>query len=294
MNRLCHLFYLLSRDNYHYLYALLESEARLAAAALGLDPALGVLHSDTPSRDSLASDLMESSRTQVDAFVLDFVTRAPLKREWFFETREGNCRLMASLAAQLSETTLIWRHAVAPHAEWVARVLWSTVRKSVKPLATPLTEQRRRKAQGSRLKSPTAPTITRQNICQTCGANIDRRGRHCLTCFNAISRDNIVEVARAGRAASQNPEAQARRSQTQIQQAAARQKWVASDHPAWLTPKAYTQRIQPLLRDAAISTVASALGVSVPYAASIRAGKCRPHPRHWAKLAELVEISADS
>ena len=31
----------------NYLYALLESEARLAAAALGLDPGLGVLHVDT-------------------------------------------------------------------------------------------------------------------------------------------------------------------------------------------------------------------------------------------------------
>ena len=36
----------------NYLYALLESEARLAAAALGLDPGLGVLHVDTPNRDS--------------------------------------------------------------------------------------------------------------------------------------------------------------------------------------------------------------------------------------------------
>lgn len=42
----------------NYLYALLESEARLAAAALGLDPGMGVLHVDTDSRDSLACDLM--------------------------------------------------------------------------------------------------------------------------------------------------------------------------------------------------------------------------------------------
>src|SRR2546422_5657526 len=42
----------------NYLYALLESEARLAAAALGLDPGLGVLHVDTPARDSFALDLM--------------------------------------------------------------------------------------------------------------------------------------------------------------------------------------------------------------------------------------------
>src|ERR1019366_1555371 len=37
----------------NYLYAVLESEARLAAAALGLDPGLGFIHLDTPARDSL-------------------------------------------------------------------------------------------------------------------------------------------------------------------------------------------------------------------------------------------------
>jgi CRISPR/Cas system-associated endonuclease Cas1 len=41
----------------NYLYAVLESEARLAASALGLDPGIGVLHVDTDARDSLACDL---------------------------------------------------------------------------------------------------------------------------------------------------------------------------------------------------------------------------------------------
>lgn len=50
----------------NYLYSLLESEARLAAAALGLDPGLGVLHVDTKARDSLACDLMEPARPHVD------------------------------------------------------------------------------------------------------------------------------------------------------------------------------------------------------------------------------------
>ena len=36
----------------NYLYAVLESEARLAAAELGLDPGLGVLHKDRPNRES--------------------------------------------------------------------------------------------------------------------------------------------------------------------------------------------------------------------------------------------------
>jgi len=101
----------------NYLYALLEAESRMAAAALGLDPGLGILHVDMQSRDSLAFDLMEPARTQVDAYVLDWITREPLRREWFFEERNGNCRLMGPFALRLSETMVAWRRAVAPTAE---------------------------------------------------------------------------------------------------------------------------------------------------------------------------------
>jgi CRISPR-associated endonuclease Cas1 len=89
----------------NYLYAILESEARLAICELGLDPGLGVLHSDTRTRDSLACDLMEPIRPQVDAFLLDLLRSVSLQRKWFLEERNGNCRLTGEFAAQLSETS---------------------------------------------------------------------------------------------------------------------------------------------------------------------------------------------
>jgi CRISPR-associated protein Cas1 len=131
----------------NYLYALLESEARLAAAAMGLDPALGFLHLDTSYRDSLACDLMEPVRPQVDAYVLDWLNREALKRDWFFEQRDGNCRLMAPFAARLSETASIWRQAVAPFAEWVAHALATIGTDSTRnTVATPLTGRHHREA----------------------------------------------------------------------------------------------------------------------------------------------------
>jgi CRISPR/Cas system-associated endonuclease Cas1 len=62
----------------NYCYALLESEARLAAAAMGLDPGIGMLHVDSPVRDSLACDIMEAVRPSVD--LLDWLAREPLRR----------------------------------------------------------------------------------------------------------------------------------------------------------------------------------------------------------------------
>ena len=90
----------------NYLHAVLESEARLAVTALGLDPGLGVLHVDSGNRDSLALDVLEPVRAQVDAYILEWITRQPLNRKWFFEQRDGNCRLVGDFAVRLSETDM--------------------------------------------------------------------------------------------------------------------------------------------------------------------------------------------
>ncbi len=100
---------------------------------------------------------MEAVRPQVDAFVLDWITREPLGREWFFEQRDGNCRLMGLFTARLSETAPTWGRAVAPFAEWVARTLWSTITKSAREVApaTRLTQRYRRGARGG----PSIPPV---------------------------------------------------------------------------------------------------------------------------------------
>ncbi len=151
----------------NYAYAVLESESRLALAALGLDPGIGVLHNDLRSRDSLACDLMEPVRPQVDAFLLDWLSYGPLKREWFFEQRDGNCRLMASLAVKLSESAEIWRRAVAPFAEGIARSLWSTktTGKTFVTLSTPLTHSRKREARGTVVQVPQKSKRVVENNC---------------------------------------------------------------------------------------------------------------------------------
>ena len=135
----------------NYLLALVESEASLAARALGLDAAMGIFHVDQPSRESLSCDLMEPIRPLADSYLLDWITKQPLKREWFFEQRNGNARLMASLTEKLSETAPIWARAVAPVAEWVAQAFWSSRKNadSEQLLPTRLTHRRRSEGRGS-------------------------------------------------------------------------------------------------------------------------------------------------
>jgi hypothetical protein len=275
----------------NYCYSLLEAETRLAITALRLDPGLAFLHLDAPARDSLASDVMEPVRPDVDAFVLDWITRTPLKRKWFFERPDGNCRLMAVLAAQLSETVPTWRLAVAPFAERVARILWETTRKSKSNPAPPtrLTLRHKREAKGA----PSLPVERKprpQNICQGCGSHISPRKQYCFSCGVATSTERLLEVARQGRIVAVSPEVNARRGEKTRGHNLARSGWAASSQPAWLTNEFYETKIYPLLANIPRSTISTALGVSKTYAGEIRTGRSLPHPRHWQKLAKVTGV----
>ena len=278
----------------NYLYSVLESEARLAAAALGLDPGLGFIHNDAPARDSLACDLMEPIRPAIDDWVLQWITREPLKREWFFERRDGNCRLMSSLAVNLSETSPMWAQAVAPLAEWVARQLWSRARKSNSETSPPtrLTQRHKRQVKGVR-PVPLAERAPRpQTICRGCGKDIERGRTHCAQCDVSGATERLVEGAKVGRALSHTSEARFKQGKTQQRQRRAQTDWSPSTQPQWLTEDVYAEKIQPKLTVLSNSTIARALGVSRGYAGQIKRGY-RAHPRHWLGLAQLADVSTD-
>jgi len=274
----------------NYLYALLESESSLATTALGLDGGLGVLHLDTATRDSFACDLMEAVRPDVDAFLLDWLAREPLKREWFLEQRNGNCRLMASLAIELSKTAPTWGRSVAPIAEWVAQTLWTSGRKparSEQMRATRLTQRRRSEGRGKEFIPDGRTAPYPQKICSGCGV-MTRKGRLCPGCGREVSREKLIELAKAGRKAALSPESRKKHSETQRRHQAAKLAWTSTPKSAWPTEETYYAKIRPGLAMVPISAIASSIGVSESYAADIREGRYRPHPRHWQALAMLA------
>jgi CRISPR-associated endonuclease Cas1 len=278
----------------NYLYAILESEARLAISALGLDPGLGFLHMDTPTRDSLACDLMEPVRPQVDAYLLNWITKETLRREWFFEQRDGNCRLMASFAARLSETALTWAQAIAPIAERLARDLWLTRPKPTRSIlpSTRLTGSHKRAAKGV-LPNPAAILPPRPpTVCQICGVPIKFGRTYCASCGVTASKENLIEAAKVGRLVAHSPEVRARQAEKQRQHNAAAKAWNPSNDSKWLTEVVYREKIRPRLTAITVGAIASALDVSQPYATQIRKGTYIPHPRHWQRLARLVGVSA--
>lgn len=277
----------------NYLYAILEAETRLAIAAMGLDPGMGFLHVDNERRDSLACDLMEIARPNVDAFLFDWVSRAPFKRDWFFEQRNGNCRLMSDFAASLSETAPMWNRIVGPTVEWLARALWeqSPRMSGHRAPANRLTQSRKRSAHGGEPTSLSLRPMSSQNLCRTCGGQIMHKGVYCRLCNAEASKRNYVKAAKLGRKAALAADSQARRTETQRRNARAQHGWIAAEHPSWLDQETYVNRILPRLSDLTVSSIASAIHVSQGYADSVRKGKVHPHARHWQTLAELVGVT---
>jgi CRISPR-associated endonuclease Cas1 len=276
----------------NYCFALLESETRLALNCLGLDAGLGLgLHTDTPHRDSLAFDVLEPIRPEIEEWVLSWVRREPLRRSDFFETPNGNCRLMSCLCAKLSETSPVWGKRVAPWAEYVSRTLWDTTSplKSERRLPTPLTQQHRRVAKGGpsfvEVKAPKP-----ERLCRGCGKAVQGRSINCAECDVDIATERLVEVARAGRVAGHTQEAIAKEAATHRRHGRERDAWNPAKQPSWLTEQVFSEKIQPALARASATAIAKRIGVSRWYAGRIREGY-RPHPRHWERLAGLAGVS---
>ena len=73
-----------------FLYTLLVHDCRSALEAVGLDPALGFLHSERPGRPSLALDLMEELRPAfADRLALSLVNRRQLSETDFTSAVSG-------------------------------------------------------------------------------------------------------------------------------------------------------------------------------------------------------------
>ena len=137
-----------------------------------------------------------------------------------------------------------------------------------------------------------APGANRK-VCPVYGESIKFGRSYCVSCAVTVSKEGLMKAAQLGRVAGHSREGGARQAEKQRRHAAAKRAWRPSDQPAWLVEQTYLQKIQPRLAGVTVPVLSSALGLSEPYAVEIRAGRRRPHPRHWQTLARLVGVSPD-
>jgi hypothetical protein len=286
----------------NYLYALLEVETTLALHTVGVDPLLGLFHTDKASRPSLTLDVMEPVRPVVDAYVLALLRERTLRPSDFAETRRGACRILTELATTLTQTIDTWRRHIAPIAEQVAHT-FASASDNPRPAATPLTGNRRAAAWAQRRAPRPAkalPPAVMANACRECGIPLsDRRRRYCDACRRErfveqgaeVGRENAAKVLTQLRAQGNDPahggEAARRRGAKNAVHQRALREWVAGAAPEFDKAR-FAEEIQPRLRAVPVADVVAATGLSAHYCSLIRLGKRTPHRRHWPTLDSLV------
>ncbi len=287
----------------NYTYTLAEAECRLALQALGLDPGLGVVHTDKKNRDSLALDLLEPLRPVAEQHVLQLLTARFFTTDDFYETAQGSCRLLPPLTHLVAQALPELAVAVAPMAEGIAHALAHSSPGPVR-LRTPLSRSNYSAAQtpGSRSTTRRPPGTTGVlPTCQTCGTQLyDRRRQLCTACWpvtrnaHAQLRNAASHAARAtaiaeGRDPTQTTAARTKRRDSLLAAKAAEATWTANASVSPITEKELRDRVLPALGAVSLNLMQQATGLANSSCSRIRRGLMTPHPRHWQALALLGE-----
>ena len=283
----------------NYLYGILEAEACIAAQRVGCDPAMGLIHADRPSRANFAADLMEPVRPDVDAYVLRFLDERTFLKADFFETRDGNCRLLPPLTAALAESAPQWAKLLGPVAE---RTAWAFahIQLPVGPIApptvkapfrlrTPLTQRNRMRADDS------SKVVTLAPRCKDCGQALKHAARtYCDACLPAnAKRASLkgVETQRHLRAIGEDrrmsPEVRETHRNNAKQQYLLNSTWEAAQ-TSIPSSSHYMREIFPKIKLIPVRDLVEATGLSTSSCKHIRTGRMTPHPRHWDALTRLA------
>jgi CRISPR-associated endonuclease Cas1 len=280
----------------NYLYSLVEAEAILACQAVGLDPGLGIVHADAKGRQSLALDLMEPVRPEVDGFVLDVVERRTFRKAEFTETSDGHVRLMAPLTHELAETMPQWAKSLGPIAEHVAHVFGKAMDGSYSA-ATPLTSRRLRDAQAvvkARKVEATRRAAASRVLQRPAAEPAALALWTCPDCGGAVTNPRHVrcEACIAADPAS-TPEIRGRRGAAIAARKRALTEWDKVNPGAVYDPELFRRNILPRLGSVPLAEIMEAAGCCKASASDYRRGKRTPHVSTWVALAALAGLEIE-
>ena len=278
----------------NYLYSLVEAEAILACQAVGLDPGLGLVHADTRGRASLALDVMEPVRPEVDNFVLDLLERRTFRKVEFTETPDGHVRLLAPLAHELAETMPQWAKSLGPIAEHVAHVFGKAMAGTYSA-ATPLTRGRNRAAQAVvRARKASARTAATSSVAlQKPTAGSGRPSWSCPDCGGAVTNHRHVRCdACIATGPAQAPEIRGRRGAAIAARKSALTDWDKANPDTTYDPELFRRDILPRLGTVPLAEIMEAAGCCKASASDYRRGKRTPHVSTWSALGELFGLDA--
>jgi hypothetical protein len=134
----------------------------IALTGVGLDPDLGIFHTDAARRASLTYNAMEAVRPRVDGWLAVWLADASFSKRDFYEESDGTIRITRPLTSHLAMMAPIWRPAAQGVASWLAWTLTEGLPEKRRPQTPlPVLPAPRRAWQGMQPPIP--------KICVECG-----------------------------------------------------------------------------------------------------------------------------
>jgi hypothetical protein len=164
-------------------------------------------------------------------------------------------------------------------------------------LPTPLTQARKRAAQGKNWAPRKVPLQGLDSVCRECGDVSSHGGQLCSECLDMfkvkvqwadIGRQRLTTLRTDGVDPAHGGAAREKRgNKVSLENMKSRQ-W-NQHHAERAAPEIFTDQILPGLQKVTLKVMSEATGLSVDYCSKIRRGLKVPHPRHWASLRDLCD-----
>jgi CRISPR associated protein Cas1 len=286
-----------------------------------MDPGLGLLHADVKGRDSMVLDLIEPLRPSVDAAVLGFLERRPLRNADLIEDHRGVVRLRAPLTWELCSLVVALREDVGRLVEQVADMLGAS---SPYDVSVPTVLTRSKHRQATRIRpagdapSPRRATVTgatnrkkpsrRIEVskgparrCLDCGAMLRiepgravARFSYCPDCLPSQKSESAKAAQRSSIGRTGNAHdalAAERRRATNAEQRLAEQAFELAHEDETFDRNRFVAEIRPVLQSVSTVAIAKATGASTSSASKWKRGLRVPHPSRWEALRGLAATS---
>ncbi len=280
----------------NYAYALAESEVRIACHDAGLDPYLGILHTDLASRRSLLYDLLEPLRPIADRLVLNLVMTHAFRPGEFWPLRDGRCRLDQDLCARLWPWMHVFRKALGPVMLFVLSRLRAGGRYAERAPGAPVVyESRLTNGQQRWSAKAEPPPLRAGSVCRSCGVLLEgKRDRlYCAEClperrraFQAAGPAALARLRADGRDPGHGGAAGKKRGATIAARNHERAEWDRGNGKR-VDSTMFREEILPRLQDVPLRKIHEVTGLTVQYSSKIRRGLSVPHPRFWEALRNL-------
>ena len=270
---------------FNYLYGVAESICALQLASVGLNPDMGIIHTDTDNRRSMALDLIETIRPEIDKLAFEYFRRQVFSKSDFWETERGSIRLGLDVRGVLIRNAFLVENRALDYAIKL-RDLLSDYKTSL-----------------ARKRCTQTGDLELVHRCKYCGAPLPKgrtkKDEHllCSDCLQIQKHESLTKGNAPGFRWTHT--ALAKHSQTTQAKRLQTAQWEAQfpknelQHVIQKERQRFLVEIFPRLQSIPVPQIAHSVGISPRYASLVKKGLYVPHPCLYSKFEECCHRASD-